>query len=119
MNAARGALAAAGSVALAAAGLLVLEPGLASAVPTDAAVAALGNDYLLVAAFGVAALALVAAVLGGRAVTDVAQATPPRPETVQRAPRFGSDFDETVDSKVGLRTSANRSAAKRRRGRSN
>ncbi|MBX0295738.1 DUF7269 family protein [Haloarcula nitratireducens] len=103
MNVARGVLAAAGSVALAAAGLLVLDPELAAAVPTDAAVAALGNDYLLVAAFGVAALVLVAAALGGRAVTELEQATPPRPETVKRAPRFGSDFDETLAGEVGLR----------------
>lgn len=103
MNVARGALAAAGSVVLAAACLLVLEPGLVAAVPTDAAVAALGNDYLFVAAFGIAALVLVAAVLGGRAVSNVEQAMPPRPETVERAPRFGSDFDETIDGEVGLR----------------
>lgn len=80
---------------------VVTQPELAESVPVETIVQTLGNDYLLIALFGAAALGLTIAVVGGRAISGLKQATPPRPETVQPAPRFGTDFDKTLDNDVG------------------
>lgn len=101
MNALRALVATAGTVLLAAVGLITFEPGLADAVPVAAAVETLGNDYFFIAVFGAVGLALALATLGGRAVSGLDQATPPRPETVQPAPVFGADFDEALSDGAG------------------
>lgn len=104
MNAQRGVLATLGALLAIGVGLAALDPGLAEDVPVQAAVDALGNDYFFVAGFGAAALVLVVTTLGGRAVSGLNQATPPRPESVQPAPILGADFDEALDDEVGPRS---------------
>lgn len=64
--------------------------------------AATGNDYVLVAAFGAAALAVTALALLVRGFRGLDQATPPKPEKVRTAPHPGVEFDRTVDDGVGL-----------------
>ena len=86
---------------LAAAVLLV--PGAASVVPVDAAVAALGLDYLLVAVLGVVALVVTLLVLGLRAVGGLEQAEPPDPEGIETVPRLGADVDALLEDGLGLR----------------
>lgn len=97
----RNLLAALGTLVAIGVALLALDPTLAEQVPVDSVVAVLGNDYVFVALFGAVALALVFVTLGGRALSGLNQATPPRPEAVQPAPRFGSEFDEAVDGGFG------------------
>lgn len=92
MTARRLALGAAGLVALVAA----LLTGTAEAVPVDALVSVLGNDYLFVAAFGCLGLAIAAtAVVSGRSA-NLEQASMPDPERPVSAPPPGTDFDAEV-----------------------
>jgi hypothetical protein len=103
VSALRGLVAVVGGLfAVASLGLLAM-PDLAAAVPADAIVDALGNDYFFLAIFGGLALAMLAVAVGGRTVQGLNQATPPRPERVQPAPHFGADFDDAVSAGVGLR----------------
>lgn len=95
-------VAAVGTLLAAGVALVVLDPSIAAAIPVETVVAVLGNDYFFVAVFAALALGLAVVALGGRAVSGLDQTTPPRPETVQEAPLFGSDFDETVSRGVGL-----------------
>lgn len=77
--------------------LVLLVPAVGSIVPVAAVVAALGNDYLLVAALAALVLVATLAVLGLRWVTGVSEATTPTVETAASgAP--GRDVDETLDS---------------------
>jgi len=77
--------------------LLALSPALSGLFPADALAAWLGNDYFLLAAFGVAAVTVLAWMAGRRATERVDQARPPDPETVLSAPRPGTAFDRRVD----------------------
>lgn len=101
MNYLRGTVAVVGTLLAVVVGVMAINPALAAAIPVDTAVEILGNDYLFIAVFGILALLLTVAVIGGRAVSGLNQATPPRPETVQPSPRFGSDFEKTVENEVG------------------
>lgn len=80
--------------------LTALEP--AVAVTIDPLVALFGNDFVLVAMFGLLAFLIVAAVLVARGVGGLNQASPPAPEDVHRVPYFGEPFDDFVMD-AGLR----------------
>lgn len=97
----RGVLATVGTLCVLVVGLLAVDPALASAVPVDAAVAFLGNDYIFISLFGGLALVFLLVVLWLRILHGLNQATPPSPETVQPAPRFGAEFDDAIDSGRG------------------
>lgn len=75
--------------------LTVLEPS-AAALTIDPLVTLLGNDFVLIALFGALAFLVVAAVLVGRGVDGLNQASPPAPEDVYRVPYFGELFDDFV-----------------------
>lgn len=77
--------------------LFALSPALSGLFPANALAAWLGNDYFLLAAFGVVAVAVLAWMAGRRATERVDQAKPPDPETVLSAPRPGTAFDRRVD----------------------
>lgn len=81
----------------------VVAPDVAALVPVGAAVDALGNDYLFVAALGALAVGLVGTVLSLRAATGLDQATPPAAEGVPSGPRPGEAFDRVVRDGPGLR----------------
>jgi len=86
------ALVAVGVVAFA----LAVFPGVATLVPVESVVAWVGNDYVLVGAFGGIALALLGWMVTRRATGHVEQAAPPDPETVPDAPRPGERVDELL-----------------------
>lgn len=70
--------------------------GTGEAIPVDAFVSTLGNDYLFVAAFGCLGLAIAAmAVVSGRA-SNLEQTSMPNPERPVSAPPPGYDFDAEV-----------------------
>lgn len=82
--------------------LVVAVPAVGDAVPSDALVDAVGNDYLLAAAVGVLAAVLVVAVVALRGLDGIDQATMPNPETVQHADYPGVRFDRTVTERTHL-----------------
>lgn len=82
--------------------LVVAVPVLSDAVPADALVGAVGNDYFLAAAVGVVAAVLVVAVVALRGLDGIDQATMPEPETVQHAEYPGVRFDRTVSERIRL-----------------
>ena len=82
---------------------VVLAPGLGEALPVEAAVEALGSDYLVVAGVGVAALVVLAVMLIARAASSVDEATAPEPEFVEQVPVLGAEFDDLVDHGLGVR----------------
>lgn len=77
--------------------LFALSPTLSASFPADVLTEWLGNDYFLLAAFGVVAVAVFAWMAGRRAIERVDQASPPDPETVLAAPRPGTAFDRRID----------------------
>jgi hypothetical protein len=82
---------------------VVLVPDLAMALPVDAAIDALGSDYLVVAGLGVVALVVLVVMLVARAASSVDEAAPPEPEYVERVPVLGAEFDQLVEDGLGLR----------------
>lgn len=66
-------------------------------------VSLVGNDFLLVAVFGLLALLGLGSVLVARGVTGLDQAAPPDPENVHQVPLFGEPLDDFV-SGADLRT---------------
>lgn len=102
LNRARIPLALLGGVVFALGVAVIVEPSTAESLPIEPVLELLGNEYVLVAAFGVAAILVVLAVLLARVVSGINQATPPDPEEVHRVPRFGESFDEFV-SDAGVR----------------
>lgn len=76
---------------------MAVLPGTAATVPIGAAVALLGNDYLLLSVFGISGVAAVVTALTHRSMTGVDQAVPPDPEGVPTGKRAGADFDRLVD----------------------
>lgn len=79
MRPARLGLAAVGIGLFLAGALTAVVPGAAVLVPVDPVLAALGSGYALIAAFGVAAVVVVLAVLAVRATVGLDQADPPLP----------------------------------------
>lgn len=82
---------------------VVFAPGLGEALPIEAAIDALGSDYLVVAGLGVIALVVLAVMLVARAASSVDEATPPEPEYVERVPVLGAEFDDLVEDGLGVR----------------
>lgn len=78
--------------------LTIVAPRLGAALSLDPLVALLGNDFVLIASFGVLALLSLGAVLVSRGVTGLNQASPPAPEDVHRVPYYGEPFDDFVTS---------------------
>lgn len=70
----------------------------------SAVVEQLGNDYLLVAVVGGLAFVLTVLFVVVRVLTGINQITPPEPEGIPTARHPGVEFDEFVDSPVGLRS---------------
>lgn len=91
-----------GSVAFAAALLVLLVPETAALIPTDALVELLGNDYFLLGTLGLVAVAALARIVARRATTSVDQADPPEPETVAEAPRPGQEFDDLLAGRLAV-----------------
>lgn len=87
----------AGVVAFGLGVLVATVPGTEGVVPVDAAVDLLGNDYLVVAAVSVVALAVAVLIALTRLLAGAEEATPPLVERVQSAPRPGSAFDASID----------------------
>lgn len=73
---------------------ILVRPSLAALVPIGPLLAVLGNEYLLVAAFGVVAILGGLSVLLGRGVGGIDQTTPPEPEEVHPVPRSGESFED-------------------------
>lgn len=71
----------------------VLAPSLATRVDIGAVV---GNEYLVVAPLGLAAISVTLGVLAKRSITGIDQAMPPDPERVPTAPIPGAVFDRLV-----------------------
>lgn len=91
-----------GGLAFAIGLLTIVAPAVTTAIPIEAIVALLGNDYILVAVLAGVAILVVLSALGARIVTGLDQTTPPDPEQVHSVPSFGAEFDELV-SRGGLR----------------
>lgn len=91
-----------GGLAFAIGLLTIVAPAVTAAIPIEAIVALLGNDYILVAVLAGVAILVVLTALGARIVTGLDQTTPPDPEEVHSVPSFGAEFDELV-SRGGLR----------------
>lgn len=81
--------------------LAVAFPGVAGVLPVDAMVAALGSDYVVVAAVGLLAVAFAALVLLVVAISGVDEADLPVVESVESAPHPGQAVDRTVDGEAG------------------
>lgn len=103
MNWLRLLVAALGVAAFGVAAVVVLVPGAGSILPADAAVEALGYDYLLVALVGVVAFVVTLVVVALRAAGGLDRATPPDPEGIETVPRLGADVDAIVEDGLGLR----------------
>lgn len=82
---------------------VVVAPGLGEALPVEAAIEALGSDYLVVAGIAIASLLALVVMLVVRAAGSVDEGTAPDPEFVERVPVFGAEFDDVVDNGLGLR----------------
>lgn len=82
--------------------LAVFSPAVAAALPEEAMIAALGSDYVVVAAVGVVAVGLAALVLLVVAVSGVDEADLPIVESVESAPHPGQAVDRSVDGEAGV-----------------
>lgn len=82
--------------------LAVFSPTVAAALPVEAMIAALGSDYVVVAAVGVVAVAFAALVLLVVAISGVDEADLPIVETVESAPHPGQAVDRSVDGEAGV-----------------
>lgn len=83
--------------------ITIFAPEAAAGVPVDDAVAALGNDYLLVGVFGVMGFAVVLGTVSVRSVRGIDQATPPSPEGIPTGPRPGESLDRLLERGPTLR----------------
>lgn len=81
--------------------LAVAFPGVAGVLPVDAMVAALGSDYVVVAAVGLMAVAFAVLVLLVVAISGVDEADLPVVESVESAPHPGQAVDRTVGGEAG------------------
>lgn len=99
----RGAFLATGIAVLGVGLAAVFVPGTDELLPIEAAVAALGSDYVVVAVVGIAAVGLSALVVVARHVRGVREANPPLVEAVQSATYPGEALDRPAGSLFGLR----------------
>ena len=91
-----------GLVALGVALLTAISPSVERTIPIEELVAAVGNDYILVAILGIAAIAITVGVLLERAVTGIDENTLP---LVERATSEtpGSDVDSVITDSPWVR----------------
>ena len=88
-------------VAVFALGLLVVfVPGMERLVPVEAMIRALGSDYWVVAAVGLAAVALALFVLLVQLISGVNEAAVPVVESVESAPHPGQALDRSAEGHV-------------------
>lgn len=99
----RGVLLLTGLAVFAVGTLAVFVPSAAEILPVDAMIAALGSDYVVLAAVGLAAVAIAALVLLAVAVSGVHEADIPIVESVESAPHPGQAVDRSVDDDSGGR----------------
>ena len=71
-------------------------------LPVETLVAALGNDYLVLALVGGVAVVGAASVQVRRRIGGIDQATPPDTEDVHVVPTLGSDLDDYLAAPLGL-----------------
>jgi len=83
---------------------VVVVPRLTAALPVGSLIDRIGSDYLLVAAFGAVAIAVLLIMVLARAAGHVEQSRPPEPEFVQRVPVLGAEFDDLVEGGIDVRT---------------
>lgn len=87
-------------------GLLVaFDPGTADRLPMETLITALGSDYLVVAALGLAALGVATFAVLFRRLTGVQEARTPVVERVQSATYPGASFDRSNGGLFGTWTS--------------
>lgn len=79
--------------------VVAFVPGLEEYMPAEAAIEALGSDYVAVAIVGVAAVAFAALVVVVRRLGGVDEATPPPVETVPSAAYPGESFDQSTENR--------------------
>lgn len=102
-------------VATLGAGLLVaFDPETEEVLRIDAAIDALGSDYVVLAAFGLLAVGIALLLVAIQRVRGVSEATPPAVEGVLTATYPGASFDRAGGGRLGRFRSA-RSATDRRR----
>lgn len=82
--------------------LAVLSPSVAAALPVEAMIAALGSDYVVVAAVGVAAVCFAVLVLLVVAISGVDEADLPIVESVESAPHPGQAVDRSVEGEAAV-----------------
>lgn len=73
-----------------------------TALPVDALVSALGNDYLVLVLVGGVAVVGAASVQVRRRIGGIDQATPPDTEDVHVVPTLGSDLDDYLATPFGV-----------------
>lgn len=88
-----------GGIAFALGLVTIIKPAIARIIPIAPVLALLGNDYVLVAVFALAALLVGVAVLVSCARSGISQSTPPDPEQIHNVPRFGSEFDDFLSER--------------------
>ncbi|MFO8116222.1 MAG: hypothetical protein R6U01_12850 [Halorubrum sp.] len=94
--------------------LVVVDPETEGALRVDAAIEALGSDYVVLAALGLLAVGLALLLVAARRVRGVSEATPPAVEGVLTATYAGASFDRAGGGRLRRLLSA-RSATDRRR----
>jgi hypothetical protein len=102
----RGLLLATGGVVFCVGLAAVFVPETVRMLPVEAAVLALGSDYVVVAVVGLLAVGLSTLVIAARHVRGVQEANPPVVEGVQSASYPGTEFDRAAGSRPGVRGSA-------------
>lgn len=75
--------------------LIAARPGIASRIPTESVIRALGSDYFVVAAIGLGVVGCGVILLGARLRDGITEATPAVVEEVQSAVYPGMHVDQT------------------------
>lgn len=104
-RAARGLLLLTGIAVFALGAAIVFVPGAAGLLPVGALIAALGNDYFVVAAVGVVAVGFAVIVALGSAFAGVDEAAVPAVESVESAPHPGQAVDGSASGAAGFDSS--------------
>lgn len=81
--------------------LVVFVPEAERLFPVEAAIEALGSDYVVVAVVGLLAVGLATLAIAARRVRGVSEADPPAVEDVQSASYPGEAFDQSASGILG------------------
>ena len=91
-----------GGVAMLGVGLLVVfDPETEGVLRIDAAIEALGSDYVVLAVLGLLAVGLALLLVAARRIRGVSEATPPAVEGVLTATYPGASFDQATGRRLG------------------